>query len=196
MVRPWTLQTPDLPVVVDEQHQLAARLGLGNVPMAVWTEGGRVVRPAHQAAVRENRMKGQAPPPDVPERLGRLLTAVGQLPDPSADYLPSLEAWAAGGDPPPATAPERTPQQAEAHAAFALGRHLWASGDKDGARSWWKRAHALDPDLWAAKRQAWTFETTPEGSTESDLGQEAQDVYGTSWLDDIERLGPERYYPS
>ena len=50
---------------------------------------------------------------------------------------------------------------------------------------WWRRAHQLDPGNWTYKRQAWTLVTTPEGATENDLIQEANDVYEGNWLDDV-----------
>jgi hypothetical protein len=128
------------------------------------------------------------------------MRALQRVPDTAQRYKDQLRAWAAtgvvpGADDVVARSGERTPEQAEALAAFDLGRHLWQAGDRDGARTWWKRSHALDPHNWASKRQAWTFESTPDGAAESDLSQDVQDSYGTSWLDDIERLGPELYYP-
>ncbi len=60
---------------------------------------------------------------------------------------------------------------------------------------WWKQAHALFPENWTYKRQAWTIATTPPGAPAPDLIQRS-DEYGTSWLNDVRRIGGgERYYP-
>jgi hypothetical protein len=54
----------------------------------------------------------------------------------------------------------------------------------------------LFPENWTYKRQAWTLATTAPDAAAPDLVQEAGEVYGTSWLDDVLRLGGgERYYP-
>jgi hypothetical protein len=199
-VRPFADLAPELPVVVDIDHTVTARFGLTNVPMALWVEGGRIVRPAHNATVRRNRMRDQEVPEGLPDRMAAAMRAIKRIPDTADVYKDQMREWAAGGGVPGSgdvvgRSAGRTPEQAEALASFDLGRHLWQAGDKEGARAWWKRAHGLDPQNWASKRQAWTFDTTPEGATESDLSQDAQETYGTTWLDDIERLGPESYYP-
>ena len=54
---------------------------------------------------------------------------------------------------------------------------------------WWREAHRLFPENWTYKRQAWTFVTTPEGATESDLMQGPNDVYEGNWLDDVLAVG-------
>jgi hypothetical protein len=89
-----------------------------------------------------------------------------------------------------------TPDQARAAACFELGQHLWRTVGEEAAIPWWKQAHALFPENWTYKRQAWTLATTAEDAAAPDLIQEAGEVYGTSWLDDVLRLGGgERYYP-
>ncbi len=74
-----------------------------------------------------------------------------------------------------------------------MGQHLHRAGHTDDAIAWFRRAHELHPENWTYKRQAWTFVTTPEGQP-SDLLQGANEVYGTSWLDEVRRLGAETYY--
>ena len=69
-----------------------------------------------------------------------------------------------------------------------LGHHAFDSGDHDAAVAWWKEAHALFPENWTYKRQAWTLESTPEGA-DSDKAQEVQDVYGTTWADEFLAMG-------
>ena len=84
--------------------------------------------------------------------------------------------------------PSPAPDHSRASACFELGHHAHEAGDHDAAIAWWKEAHALFPENWTYKRQAWTLESTPE-SGESDLAQEVQDVYGTSWSDEFLRMG-------
>ncbi len=89
----------------------------------------------------------------------------------------------------------RPPGEARAAACFELGQHLWRTDGEAAAMPWWKQAHALFPENWTYKRQAWTIATTPPGAPAPDLIQRS-DAYGTSWLNDVRRMGGgERYYP-
>ena len=65
---------------------------------------------------------------------------------------------------------------------------------EEAAIPWWKQAHALFPENWTYKRQAWTLATTAEGQP-SDLMQAPTDVYQGSWYADVSASGPESYYP-
>nr|MDQ2728604.1 hypothetical protein [Actinomycetota bacterium] len=74
-----------------------------------------------------------------------------------------------------------------------LGQHLWRGAEPAAAVGWFRQAHQLDPDNWTYKRQAWTLSTTAPGSP-TDLLQDAGEVYGTSWAEEVAASGPERYY--
>jgi len=87
----------------------------------------------------------------------------------------------------------RSAADAEAAAAFELGQHLWRTGEQDSAVPWFRNAHALAPDNWTYKRQAWTFATTKPGEP-SDLLQGPNDLYDGNWLDDVRKIGAEHYY--
>ena len=80
----------------------------------------------------------------------------------------------------------RPPEHARAAAAFELGQHLWRSGHRDDAPTWFREAHRLHPDNWTYKRQAWAFADPLQGPTE---------LYDSDWLSDIKAIGAENYYP-
>jgi hypothetical protein len=137
-------------------------------------------------------------PADLPERMSTMLTEVKAIPDHSAEYRAAILDWVEHGAASQyALTPEevvarslpRGADQARATACFELGQHLERTGHRDAARAWWRTAHGLDRSNWTYKRQAWTLETTPEGADANDLVQEAGDVYGTSWIDDVLALG-------
>ena len=81
---------------------------------------------------------------------------------------------------------ERSPQIAEAAARFELGEYLRELGDVEAAQRHWRDAHRLHPENWTYKRQAWSL---------VDRSQGRSDVYESSWLDDIRKVGAENYYP-
>jgi hypothetical protein len=86
--------------------------------------------------------------------------------------------------------------QAEAAACFELGQHLHDAGDQEGAVTWWREAHRLDPNNWTYKRQAWSLASTPAGEP-SDLMQGPTELYDGNWLDDVKAIGGgSEYYPS
>jgi hypothetical protein len=174
--------------------------------MAVWIdEAGVLVRPAEQAAVVRSGARDIEVPDGVPDRLRRMLEQVKAIKDPSADYRAAIVDWVAHGaasrfalspDEVVARSGDRPPAHARAAACFELGQHLWRTIGHDAAIPWWREAHRLFPENWTYKRQAWTFVTTPEGATESDLMQGPNDVYDGNWLDDVVAAGGgARYYP-
>jgi tetratricopeptide (TPR) repeat protein len=193
---------PDHPSLIDEAHVSAERFGFVNVPNAVWIdEDGMIVRPSHPAHVKVSKLREIEVTPDM-GYLGEMLTELQKFQVDAATYLEAMRDWVEhGADSRWALSPEqvveasrpRPREHAEAAAAFELGQHLHRAGHRDDAVAWFKRAHELHPENWTYKRQAWTFVTTPEGQP-SDLIQADNDVYGTSWLDEVRRLGPETYY--
>ena len=193
---------PDHPSLIDEAHVSAERFGYVNVPNAVWIdEDGTIVRPSHAAHVRPSKLRSIEVTPEM-GLLGEVLTEVKKFNADPETYRAAIADWVDhGADSAYALSPDevvaasrpRPAEHAEAAAAFELGQHLHRAGHTDDAIAWFRRAHELHPENWTYKRQAWTFVTTPEGQP-SDLLQGANEVYGTSWLDEVRRLGAETYY--
>jgi hypothetical protein len=186
------------PSLIDADHRVDELFGISNVPMAVWIdESGTIVRPAEGASIRVSPLRSMEISDDLPERIRLVLTEFKKMPDNADAYRDAIVDWAThGADSPYAWSPEevversqpRSADHSRAAACFELGHHAYSSGDKDAAIAWWKQAHTLFPENWTYKRQAWTLESTPEGG-DSDLGQEVQDVYGTSWTDEFLSMG-------
>jgi hypothetical protein len=205
--RPWSeLAAPTHPSLWDPTHQLAARLGIVNVPMAVWfDETGALVRPAEQASIEESMLKNMELPPGLPERMAEQLTLAKALPSEPAAYRAAIIDWVNNGsssrfalspDEVIARSGGRSLEHAEAVACFEMGQYMYANVSHQAAQPWWKRAHQLHPEHWTYKRQAWTLVTTPDGEP-SDLMQGPNDVYAGNWVDDVKQFGgPENYYPA
>jgi hypothetical protein len=197
---------PTHPSLIDTAHVTDELFGFTNVPMAVWIdESGTLVRPAEHASVQRSPLRDMEIPEGLPDRLDRMFREVRKLTDQSEDYRAAILDWVENGSSSAfALSPDQvtarsggcTADQARAAACFELGQHLWRTVGEEAAIPWWKQAHALFPENWTYKRQAWTLATTAEDAAAPDLIQEAGEVYGTSWLDDVLRLGGgERYYP-
>ncbi len=186
------------PSLVDSHHVIDARLGISNVPMAVWIdETGTLVRPAEGASIEVSPLRDMEITDDIPERMRVALTEIKKMPDTAEAYRAAIADWVEkGADSEFALSPEeviarsqpRPHEHSRAAALFELGCHLHDTVGKEAAVPLWKEAHALHRENWTYKRQAWTLESTPEGE-ESDMSQEVGDVYGTSWLDDVLALG-------
>jgi len=204
--RPFVdMAAPEHPSLVDEAHVCDEALGIVNVPMAVWVdETGTLVRPAHSAQVQVSPFRDAEIPEGLPDRLHQTLVEVKKIPGDAEAYLTALRDWAEhGADSRFALTPDeviarsqpRPRSHAEAAAAFELAQHLWRAGRRDAAVRWFRRAHDLHPHNWTYKRQAWTLATTKEGEL-SDLLQAPNELYDTGWLEEIQRLGAENYYPA
>ena len=138
--------------------------------------------------------------PDVPEPLRETLKLASGIRIQGNEYVAALRDWVARGRAsgyrlPPAEVTARSgprgQAEAEAAACFELGTYLWDGGKRDLAPRYWRDAHRLQPDNWTYKRQAWTLVTTAPDAAAPDLVQEAGEVYGTSWLDDVLRHLPD-----
>jgi len=200
---PWIEKAaPTHPSLIDEAHVTDELLGFVNVPNAVWVdEAGMLVRPAHAAHVKKSRLRDM----EIPEGLGRIgeqLAEVKKIRANPEAYVEAIRDWAVKGaasrfalspDEVVARSRPRPAEHAEAAAAFELAQHLWRAGQTDAAVPWFRRAHALHPENWTYKRQAWTFATTAPGQP-SDLTQGPNDLFEGNWLDDIRSLGAENYY--
>jgi hypothetical protein len=190
--------------LIDTRHCTDELFGFINIPMAVWIdEAGTIVRPAEGASIERSPLRDMEIPEGLPERIERMLREVKKIPDNAADYRAAIEHWVEhGSESPFALSPEdvversqpRGEDEARAAACFELGEHLLRTVGHDAAVPWWREAHRLHPANWTYKRQAWTLATTPPGAAENDLIQEAGDVYGTSWLDDVVKGGGGQAY--
>jgi hypothetical protein len=181
--------------LVDSTHSTVGVLGFKNVPMAMWlNEDGIVVMDAHHSPVTPGW--GDRPIPEgLPPRMEGRLVELKKATDRHQQYLAALRTWATTGDVPVATPVHTTHDEALAATAFELGDHFRRAGDTDKSVHFWKMAHRLDPDNWAAKRQAWTLVTTADGAA-PDLVQEDTGPYDGNWLDDLVAVGGiNRYYP-
>jgi hypothetical protein len=196
---------PTHPSLIDTAHVTDELFGFTNVPMAVWIdESGTIVRPAEHASVQRSPLRDMEVPEGLPDRLDRMFREVRKLRDQSGEYRAAIVDWVEQGSASAyALSPEEVTtrtrgcsvEQARAAACFELGRHLWRTVGEEAAIPWWKQAHELFPENWTYKRQAWTLATTAEDAAAPDLIQEAGEVYGTSWLDDVLRSGGgECYY--
>ena len=125
---------PTHPTLVDPDHVVAERLGITNVPTAVWIdEDDRIVRPPVIAPVND---------------LFKDFTGID-----SAVHHDQLRAWVHDGTLPPTDAVE-PPSAAEqtARAERRLGAYLHRVGRPEAARACFERAAALAPMDWTIRR--------------------------------------------
>ncbi len=201
--RPWIeAAAPTHPSLIDSRHRVDELFGISNVPMAVWIdETGTLVRPAEGASIQPSPLAAVEITQEMPERQQAVLREFRRMPETGPAYRSAIVDWATrGAESPYALAPDaviaasqpRSDDHSRAAACFELGIHAEQRGDHPAAIGWWKQAHALFPENWTYKRQAWTLESTPEGAR-SDKAQEVQETYGTSWTDEFLATGGENY---
>ncbi len=169
---PWIeAARPSYPVLIDTDHRVPELYNTRNVPAIFWIdEDGQIVRgndPAY--LLRRNPQTGATTRNEA--------------------YLAGVRDWVANG---PASryvtdADETSrrlgePDEAEAQALaeFRLGLYLHRAGNAEAAIAHFKQAHALKPDNWNYKRQAWNL-----GDAERD--------YNTTIMDAVR--GPIPFYP-
>ena len=203
MAKPWIdAAAPTHPSLIDEAHVTDELFGFQNVPMAVWIdESGNLVQPAHAASI-----EGGGLPPDFdisafPPRIAGRFEQVMRIPRTHDRYRPALLDWVANGaasrhalrpDDVVARSQPLPIEHARAAACFELGHHLRATVGEAAAVPYWREAHALFPENWTYKRQAWTLVTTKPGEP-ADLIQEETGPYEGNWLDDVVAIGAENY---
>ena len=201
--RPWIeAAAPTHPSLIDSHHRVDELLGISNVPMAVWIdESGTLVRPAEGASIQPSPFAAIEINDEMPARLQAVLREFKQMPQTGESYRAAIVDWANHGvdsrfamspDEVIAASQPRTADHSRAAACFELGIRAESRGDHPAAIAWWKQAHALFPENWTYKRQAWTLESTPEGA-DSDKAQEVHDTYGTSWSDEFLATGGANY---
>jgi hypothetical protein len=151
--------------LVDEHHLVSSLYNLVNVPSAVWIdETGTVRRIDEGAYAASHDLDGF--------KFGR------------DDYAPMVADWVGSGDASPHLAgpleiAAKTPEEAKAEPAFALGLYFQSIGDDTRANRYWAMAEALNPDSWNYHRQDWAF--TPEEA-------------GANWVKKFEALEGKPYY--
>jgi hypothetical protein len=189
---------PEHPSLIDQAHLLDELFGIVNVPSGVWIdEAGTIVRPPEPAFPIRRQPSGarREPPPDAPPRMLALIEAVSKIQIDPETYVAALRDWVANGaasryalspDEVIERSQPRGVDEATAAAHFELGQHLYRAGRQDEAVPHFREAHRLQPDNWTYKRQAWTF---------ADPGQGPTDLYEGSWLEDVQKIGAENYYP-
>jgi len=168
-----TAANPRHPSLVDEKLSVAELYDARNVPAAFWIdEKGRIVRANDPIyAQRRNRETGEVTT--------------------NQEYLDAVRDWVAKG---PKSAhvmdatrigsrlPEQDLDDVTAAAFFNLGTYLALHGHPADALVHFKRAHALRPENWIYKRQAWNL-----GDIERD--------YGTTFQDALKDPASGAFYP-
>jgi hypothetical protein len=161
------------PSVIDDKLRVAELYDVRNVPSAFWIdESGRMVRAGDPIyAQRRNRETGE-------------LTV-------NNEYLDAVRDWVVNG---PKSSylmdqkrlESRLPaldfDDVAAAASFHLGTYLALHGHPEEALAQFKRAHALRPENWTYKRQAWNL-----GDIERD--------YGTTFQEAIKDPASGSFYP-
>jgi hypothetical protein len=150
------------PSLLDQKLQVAELYDVRNVPAAFWIdEEGRIVRANDPIyAQRRNRETGEV-------TLNR-------------DYLDAVREWVAKGSKSAhvmdetrleSRLPELEFDDVAAAASFHLGTYLAQHDHAADALNHFKRAHALRPENWTYKRQAWSL-----GDIERDYGTNFQEA--------------------
>jgi hypothetical protein len=195
---PWIdLAKPEHPALIDEAHRLDELLGVVNVPSGIWIdEHGTIVRPPEPAFPGRAVIAELPIPAEAPPRIAEMLQEAAKIRIEPERHAAAIRDWVANGaESRHALAPgevvlrsaPRPPDTSRAAASFELGQHLHRMGDPGAAVPWFRRAHALQPDNWTYKRQAWEFvDPIMQGPSEE---------YEGDWLADVRRIGAENYYP-
>jgi len=161
------------PSLLDEKLQVAELYDVRNVPAIFWIdERGRMIRANDPVyAQRRNRESGEV--------------TLNQ------EYLDAVRDWVANGAKSAYVMDEkrldsRLPDlefdDVSAAASFHLGTYLALHGHPEDALVHFKRAHALRPENWTYKRQAWNL-----GDIERD--------YGTTFQEALKDPASGSFYP-
>ena len=150
------------PSLLDEKFQVAELYDVRNVPAAFWIdEDGRMVRANDPIyAQRRNRETGEVTLNQAYLDAVRDWLAKG----PHSAYLMDQQRLAA-------RLPALDFDDVKAAADFQLGTYLALHGQPQDALVHFKRAHALRPENWTYKRQAWSL-----GDIERDYGTTFQEA--------------------
>lgn len=203
---------PKHPSLIDAHHVLADAFGITNIPQSVWIdERGLIVRPAETAPAPPDAPRPPpAAPPDapLPERFLEILAEAAKIRQDAEAYHAALRDWVELGERSRfALTPEQViarsrPRNAEiarGHAHFELACELERRGYHDAAVRHFREAHALVPESWTFRRQAWSLERGVDGPLARYWQGPAPDApdewpYEGDWLRDVRRIGAENYY--
>ena len=177
---------PTYPCLIDEQHIVAERYNMVNVPTAVWiNESGRIVRPAESAGATDGFRTVDRATFQMPAEVA----AAGK--QARTRYIDAIRDWVAKGDASAyALSPDEvrrrmhgmTESQALAAANFRLGHYLYQQGRQQDAQRYFAEAKRLHPENWSFKRQSWELEEPGKAS-------------GPEFWAAVEALGEKPYYP-
>ena len=164
--------SPTHPSLLDTLHRVAELYNTRNVPAVFWIdEEGSIVRANDPIYVlRRNRETGE--------------TTVRE------DYLNSVRDWVAEGaqsiyvqtHKPQEHLYSPIPEDAQAMAYFRLAAYLDQQGHQEEAVRYFKQAHALKPENWNYKRQAFSL-------------MDAQAHYGTTLMEAMRAPDAPPFYP-
>ena len=143
------------PSLIDRAHEMDARFGVTNIPMAIWIdETGTIVRPPEPAT-----------PPPVGATAEGIVEMIGDRAR-REKYVARLRDWVANGSASRyALAPEEVLARSQpsstaissAAAHFELAQHVWREeGLSELALSHFNKAHELQPHNITYKRQAYS----------------------------------------
>ncbi len=179
-------QPPTYPCLIDEQHVVAERYDMPNVPMAVWIdERGRIVRPAEPAGATEGFRKLDRRTMTLPPEVA----AAGRAT--RANYVDAIRDWVANGaasrfalsaDEARDRVAGPSEDDARAAACFRLAHALRERGADARAAVWFARAQDLAPERWTFFRQKLHLEETGKAS-------------GPEFAARVAALGDRPYYP-
>lgn len=203
---------PTHPALLDPQHALAEKFGVINIPSSIWIdEDGIIVRPAEAAPAPP------APEPvdtasalgvtEMPPRFVEMMAEAAKIQANPEAYHAALRDWVSkGADSEFALSPAeviarsrpRSADQALGHAHFELASALVQAGNKTAAVEHFRQAHALVPDSWTFRRQAWSLEPVGDGPTARFWQGPSPDnpeawPYEGDWLGDVKASGAENY---
>jgi hypothetical protein len=214
---------PEHPSLVDPEHLVDRLFGVVNVPSVIWIdEQGVVVRPPEPGWPSAERRI----PPGFFESLPRLGRAAG-APRPAetavgydaaltsgqsrAGYADAVRDWVDRGpaspyalDPAEVVARSRPRSRgvSEAAAHFELAEHLWRIGHRGAAIAHFNASHALQPDNWTYKRQAYSLVAAERGTGAAArfaqgplAGEEDAWPFASDFRSEVELLGEGEYYP-
>ena len=202
---------PSHPALIDTHHQMASHFGIVNIPQSVWIdEQGMIVRPVESAPPPPTDL---APAPAgseaLPQRLTDIMVEAAQIETDPARYHQALRDWVANGSKsqyalsPEAVIKRSKPpssDRAMGHAHFELACEAVVQNAKDLAIRHFRAAHALVPESWTYRRQAWSLEAVEAAGPFARFWQgPSPDApenwpYESDWLTDIRREGPANYY--
>ena len=174
------------PSLVDTGHLVAGLYGMVNVPTGVWiNEEGRIVRPPEAAGASDGFREMDPRTFKMPD------DAMASSRATKLAYIEGLKDWAKRGDESPWALSEEEvlrrmqPPSGEhtlAATNFALGLHLFESGQATAAKPYFAEAQRLHPENWSYKRQAWALDDPAKAG-------------GPEFWGAVKALGDTPYYP-